>query len=192
MKTKLVAIALILLISISCADKKVTVVDDKTQVNLSGRWNDNDSKAVAEEMVKDGLERPWIKEYSDEAKKKPAIVVGIVKNKTAEHINPETFINDIEREFINSGKVKIVAGSDAREELRKERGAGQDFASPESTKKWGKELGADFLMQGTLNSIEDSNSKEKVIYYQIDLSLTNLETNEKVWIGSKKIKKIIK
>ncbi|MEQ9659509.1 hypothetical protein [Fulvivirga sp.] len=42
-----------------------------------------------------------------------------------------------------------------------------------------------------MNSITDSNSKEKLVYYQTDLELTHLETNEKVWIGSKKIKKVI-
>ena len=48
--------------------------------------------------------------------------------------------------------------------------------------------GADFMLQGTINSIVDSYKKEKVVYYQIDLELTNLETNEVVWMGDKKIK----
>ena len=56
-------------------------------------------------------------------------------------------------------------------------------------KKWGLELGADFMLQGTINSIVDSYKKEQVVYYQVDLELTNLETNEVVWMGDKKIKK---
>jgi penicillin-binding protein activator len=59
-------------------------------------------------------------------------------------------------------------------------------------KKWGRELGADFMLQGTINSIVDSYNNQQVVYYQIDLELTNIETNEIVWIGDKKIKKFVK
>ena len=34
------------------------------------------------------------------------------------------------------------------------------------------------MLQGTINSIVDSYKKEQVVYYQVDLELTNLETNE--------------
>lgn len=86
--------------------------------------------------------------------------------------------------------VWVVAG-EKRNELRKERAEQQDYASPETTKKWGKELGANFILQGTINSIVDSYKKQKVVTYQIDLQLTNIETNEVVWMGDKKIKKQI-
>ena len=65
----------------------------------------------------------------------------------------------------------------------------ETYTSPETAKKWGLELGADFMLQGTINSIVDSYKKEQVVYYQVDLELTNLETNEVVWMGDKKIKK---
>jgi penicillin-binding protein activator len=58
-------------------------------------------------------------------------------------------------------------------------------------KKFGREKGADFFMTGVITSITDQNGKNKVVYYQINLELTNIETNEKVWIGDKKIKKAI-
>jgi len=77
-----------------------------------------------------------------------------------------------------------------RQELRTERDEqNQGYTSPETAKKWGLELGADFMLQGTINSIVDSYKKEQVVYYQVDLELTNLETNEVVWMGDKKIKK---
>lgn len=175
----------------SCNPTKVTRVDEKQQVDLSGRWNDTDSKLVSEEMVRDVLTRPWLLEFVEAKGKKPTVIVGVVKNKTSEHLSAETFINDIEREMLNSGKVKLVQGGKAREELRDERADQQDFASASTTKKWGQEKGADFILQGTINSISDSNNKEKLIFYQVDLVLTDLETNEKAWIGNKKIKKII-
>ncbi len=181
-----------LAILLACSSTKtVTRVDENSQIDLSGRWNDTDSRLVAEEMVKDGLSRPWVTDFIEENGKKPTVIVGIIKNKSSEHISSETFTNDIEREFINAGKVRVVQGGEAREELRSERADQQEFASAETTKKWGMERGADFILQGTINSITDSNSKDKLVYYQTDLELTHIETNEKVWIGSKKIKKVI-
>ena len=47
------------------------------------------------------------------------------------------------------------------------------------------------MMQGVVNSIVDQEGNQKVVFYQTDLELTNLETNEKVWIGNKKIKKVV-
>ena len=171
--------------------KTVTRVDSDTQIDLSGRWNDTDSRLVAEEMVKDGLSRVWVQDFVSENGKKPTVIVGLIRNKTSEHISTETFTNDIEREFINSGKVRVVQGGEEREELRKERADQQEFASTATTKRWGMERGADFIMQGTISSITDSDGKQSLVFYQTDLELTHLETNEKVWIGSKKIKKVI-
>jgi len=183
---------IVLMASVLACSPKVSRVDASLETNLSGRWNETDSRLVAEEMVKDALSRPWAMEFSADNDRKPAIVVGLVKNLSHEHISSGTFIKDIEREMLNSGRVKIVQAGDARNELRDERAEQQEFASKETAKKWGKELGADFILQGTINSIVDQNKKEKAIFYQVDMELTNVESNEKVWIGDKKIKKLVK
>lgn len=188
----IVALCIALLGLTGCKSNKVNRVDENKTVDLSGRWNDTDSRLVSQEMVTDVLGRAWIQEHMDSKGAKPVVIVGLVKNKTSEHINTDIFINDIERELINSGKVKLVQGGEGREELRRERADQQDFASKETVKKWGQERGADYILQGTVGSITDSNNKEKLVFYQVDLFLTNIETNEKVWIGNKKIKKTIK
>lgn len=192
-KELLACLCFLMVIASACAPtKKVSRVDENKQIDLSGRWNDTDSRLVSEEMVKDVLSRPWLTEFSVLKSKKPIIIVGLVKNKTSEHISTEAFIKDIEREFINSGKVKVVQSATAREELRDERGDQQTYASDATVKKWGQELGADFILQGTVNSISDADGRTKLVYYQTDLELSNLETNEKVWLGTKKIKKVVK
>jgi penicillin-binding protein activator len=92
---------------------------------------------------------------------------------------------------LNDGRVRLVQAGAKREALREERADQQDFASKASIKKWGQELGADFILQGDISSIIDSYKKEKVRYYQLNLELTNLETSELVWMGDKKIKKYV-
>ena len=174
-----------------CANRKITRVDPNETIDLSGRWNDSDSRLVSEEMIGDLLTSAWIPRYLKANDKRPVVMVGLVENKSHEHINSETFIKDVEKAIIRDGNIRLVVAGEKRNELRKERAEQQDYASPETTKKWGKELGADFILQGTINSIVDSYKKQKVVTYQIDLQLTNIETNEVVWMGDKKIKKQI-
>ena len=174
-----------------CANRKITRVDPNETIDLSGRWNDSDSRLVSEGMIGDLLTSAWIPKYLKANDKRPVVVVGLVENKSHEHINSETFIKDVEKAIIRDGNIRLVVAGEKRNELRKERAEQQDYASPETTKKWGKELGADFILQGTINSIVDSYKKQKVVTYQIDLQLTNIETNEVVWMGDKKIKKQI-
>ncbi len=178
------------LFTTSCYTHKVERVDVNEKIDLSGSWNDTDSRMVAEEMVAQILSGGWLTEFSAKNPgKKPVVVVGLVYNKSHEHISSDTYIKDIEKAFINSGKVRIAQAGDKREELRKERAGQQEYASQETTKKWGVELGADFLLTGDINSIVDQYKKEKVIYYQVNLNLSDIETNEIVWVGDKKLKK---
>jgi penicillin-binding protein activator len=181
----------LLIAGVGCRTKTVTRVNPNQQIDLSGRWNDTDSKLVAEEMIRDVIERPWRSEFSYKKNRRPVVIVGVITNRSHEHIEAETFIKDLEREFINSGTIRVVQNSVFREKMREERADQQEFATPESAKRWGRELGADFMIFGTINSIVDSEGKRRVNFYQINLELADLETNELVWIGDKKIKKYI-
>jgi uncharacterized protein (TIGR02722 family) len=160
-------------------------------VDLSGRWNDTDSRLVSEEMVSDALARPWSGEFRGATGNKPRVIVGSVRNESHEHLNTETFVKDLERELINSGVVSFVASRQQRGELRAEREDQSRHASLETMKSMGKELGADFMLQGQINTILDAAGNQQVRFYQVELEMINIETNEKVWIGQKKLKKLV-
>ncbi|MEX2363634.1 MAG: penicillin-binding protein activator LpoB, partial [Balneolaceae bacterium] len=149
---------------------------------------------VAEEMIQDAIEKPWLSRFTDSHNNEvPVAIVGRVRNETMEHIDTEVFTKEMERAFINSGMVSVVASSDERAQLRDERQDQQSNASYESTKALAQELGADFMLIGNISSILDENlsGKEAAIFYTVNLELVNVETNQKVWIGNKKIKKMI-
>ena len=181
------------LIFSGCAAKKtVQRVEVDSVIDLSGRWNDTDSRQTADAIIVDCLNDPWIIQHmSGSGGKKPAVIVGAIRNKSAEHIAVMTFINDIERAFIKSGQVSVVASALEREELRTEKDDQRVFADPATIKQMGKELGADYMMTGEINTIQDQEGGEKVTFYQVDLTLTSIETNVKTWMGGKKIKKYI-
>jgi uncharacterized protein (TIGR02722 family) len=173
--------------------REVTRMDPNAQKDISGRWNDTDSKQVAEEMISDVLSKPWLKRYMDlNDGKVPVVIIGDVTNKSHEHISSETFIKDIERAFINSGKVRVVENDDFRKRIRDEQDSQQVNATDDTKKAIAQELGADFMMFGTINSTVDAYKKEKVVAYKVNLELADLQSTEKVWIGDKEIKKYIK
>lgn len=190
---RLIAVAAVILLSASCQNRRVTRVDPAEAIDLSGRWNDTDSKMTASAMIEQILTGPWLNNHLERnGGEKPVVIVGLTRNKSHEHINPETFCKDLEKSFITSQRVRLVQGGEMREEVRTERADQQNYSSEATMKKWGLEVGADYMLQGVLNSTVDEYKKEKVVEYQIDLQLTDMETNEVVWIGDKKIKKFIK
>jgi uncharacterized protein (TIGR02722 family) len=170
---------------------KVTRVDAGVVTDLSGRWNDTDSRMVAEAMVKEALEYPWLGNFSKAKQRQPVVVVGTVVNSSHEHINVKTFITDLERELTNSQKVTFVAGKQEREEVRAERKEQAVYAREDTQKAPGKESGADFMLKGTIATIVDEADGTKAVFYQVDLQMIDLESNAKVWYGQKKIKKVV-
>ncbi|NSL88105.1 penicillin-binding protein activator LpoB [Chitinophaga solisilvae] len=177
----------------ACAPRQVTRVSENEQIDVSGRWNNTDSRLVAEAMTTNILSENWLSDFLQQHKgAKPVVIVGLVSNKSHEHIDAETFVKDVERSFVTTQKVKLVQAGSKREELRGERADQQKNASVSTMKKWGLEIGADYILQGSINSIVDSHKKKNVTYYQVDLELTDIQSNEVVWIGNKKIAKYIR
>ncbi|MEW6488942.1 MAG: penicillin-binding protein activator LpoB [Thermodesulfobacteriota bacterium] len=184
----LVWTTLLALCAAGCAPK-VTRLDAGEVRDLSGAWNDTDSRLVSEEMVGDMLEGLWLRERAGSGR--PAVIVGEIRNLSHEHISVSTFVADIERAVINSGRVEFVASRGERGEIREER-KDQDLHASESTRKaMGQERGADFMLQGTINTIIDASGQTQVRYYQVDLTLLSMADNRKVWVGQKKIKKLV-
>ena len=190
LKWALPLLAAVMLVSAGCAEKKVARVDSGQQIDLSGKWNDTDSQLVAKESIDDSMSFPWVGNFAKAKGRNPVVVAFGVKNRTSEIINTQTFMKDLERAFIRSGRVDVVADRDQRAELRDER-ADQQGGFTANPAKIGKEVGADFVLTGTLNDIKDRDGEQELVFYQANLELVNVETNQKVWIGDKKIKKLI-
>ena len=189
---KLMVLVLCLTLIVACgSSRKVSRVAADTTIDLSGKWNDADARMVSQEMVGDCLSRPWINDFNMDMGAKPVVTVGTIRNMSSEHIDTETFTKDFERELLNSGKVRFVAARIDRSEIREERAEQQEYASDETVKRMAEETGADFILQGSIKTIVDQIEGRRVIFYQTDMELVNIESNEKVWIGTKKIKKDI-
>jgi hypothetical protein len=175
-----------------CATKQVSRIDPGTVTDLSGAWNDTDSRLVANTLIEESLGAPWSRRYSEtHGGQQPTVIIGDFANRTMEHIAVGTFVRDLERAFVNSGVVRVVASSTERQDVRAERLDQQQNAHADTRARVGLEHGAKYMLQGDLQAIEDRAGRERIMYYQIDATLIDLESNTKVWIGQHKIKKYI-
>lgn len=184
--------ALFLLFILGSCARSVTRIDPHTEIDLSGRWNDSDSRKVADQMIHDLFESDLYKKYADGLGRKPVMVVGIIKNKTTEHIDAGNYVKKFEIVIHNSGIAELVESDEFRDKLRQERAGQQDFADPATAAHWGKEIGADVMLFGEMNSETDTYNNKRVVNYITTLFLTDIETNKRVWYGQHEIKKFVK
>ncbi len=179
---------------VACGPSRETRrVDSNTQTDLSGRWNETDAKKVADEMIGGMLQSAWLQRWNQERDGRPTLIIGPIRNKTMQHIDEEIFIKDIERNLVNSGKVQFVAAKDEREAIRAEREDQQTRATMESAARMAQEIGADFMVLGTISSnVQENLEGDKAsMFYTVNLELINIEKNTKAWLNEKEIKKIV-
>ncbi len=191
-KIQMAVFAVVAALMLSGCATEVKRVGIEEVRDLSGNWNDTDSRLVSEELIRDSLSGGWINRHMNKTGKEPAVIVGSVRNLSHEHINTRTFVADLERAFVNSGRVDVVASKTERQGIREERADMDLNSSEDSRKEMGKETGADYMLMGTINSIIDASGGEQVRFYQVDVTLISLADNRKVWTGQKKLKKEVK
>lgn len=191
-KFLILAVISVSLLFSGCQSTSTQRVDTGAVTDIGDKWNDTDSKLVADEMIQDVLGRPWLRKFQKKHDgNNPNVIIGKVKNRSHEHINVKTFVRNLEKALLNSGEVEFVADAREREEIRAERLDQASNASEDTVKFDGEETGADFMLKGELNSIVNKDGGKSVKFYQVNLTLIDLERNKKVWIGEKKIKKLI-
>jgi uncharacterized protein (TIGR02722 family) len=173
----------------------VTRVPPNVVTDVGWRFNDDDARMTYQAMVDDALFRNWINRWQEQnSGKKPVVIVGPIENKTDDYIDTENFTTEWERELLNSDRVRFVAMKDQRGAVRDERQQGQEWNTPETRKQMRAELGSDIMLIGRITAVKQRSGDDRtmVAAYKVTLELINLESNEKLWIGSHDIKKIVR
>ena len=170
----------------------VNRLSSDADIDLSGNWNDTDIRIVSQALVESSLSSGWITQFKmRNPTKNPVVIVGSFLNRSSEHIDTSIIAKRYEMALINSGKVDMVADQNFRASVRDERESQQYFASEETAKALGKEIGADFLLQGSVRTNLDQSGGTMVRTYYVSAELIEIETNRKVWVGEETIKKRI-
>ena len=147
---KITCVFLLITLFVTGCATDVERLDPTEITDLTGKWNDTDSREVSEEMIQDISNKSFIGIYAAKFGHKPTVIVGNIRNLSSEHIQTGTFIKDLERELTNSGRVIFVANPYERGQLRNERKEQQEWARPETRKKVRSETGADFMLIGSI------------------------------------------
>ncbi|MDR0526290.1 MAG: penicillin-binding protein activator LpoB [Spirochaetaceae bacterium] len=177
------------------SNPKVERIDSGKIADKSGYWNDTDARIVCESLIKDCLSNAKMnKALARRGSKTPKVLVGEFRNNTSEHINTAVITTTMETAIFNSGKLDFVAGGSERDSFRKERidQNQSGFTSDATAKALANETGADFVLTGSIESIIDEAGNQVVRTYFVNARMTDLETNERVWMAqNSSIKKIV-
>ena len=163
--------------------------DDPQRENLmNDQWSETDMQVSVKTMVGSLVSHQSIAN----ANKMPIVMVTNLQNKTSEHIDTQSIMDMVRVELTNSGRVAFV-DKEAREDISKEYDyQGSGMVSDETKKTKGGQIGADFIINGRLDSIVQEVGKEKTVYYKLTLNLTNLKTGIIAWTNHKEIRKAYK
>lgn len=197
-KIKIIAFFSLVALLAGCSSApSIKRVAEEEQIDLSGYWNDTDVRIVCDNLVSDCLNSPVVSKRLTEYEVKngglPVVIVGQFRNTSDEHIDVSVISKRMEAALLNSGKVDFVASSSERDDLRQERIEQQSWASEETAKALANEIGADFMLIGSVKTVVDQIDRKAVRNYFVYAEMIEIETGKKIWIGeNSEIKKYIK
>jgi uncharacterized protein (TIGR02722 family) len=191
MKLKSLSLALCLIAFAACGPKAFVKgeYDDVDRANnLNDQWSETDMKKSVADLVTSMVTSPVI----SSAKKPPLVMVTKLQNKTDEHIDTQSIMDMVRVELMKRGRVAFV-DKEAREDISDEYNYQNSGMVSEETKKGpGGQSGADYIVNGRLDSIVQEVGNAKTVYYKLTLNLTNLKSSVIEWSDNKELRKAYK
>jgi len=164
-------------------------IDPESDVHYDASYDFTDKKEIVDELTSSLLATPSVRSEAG----KPVIVTYGVANETSEHINTGGITDDIRLELIRAGKFRFLNRRQRDNVLDETDYQYAGFVPPAQRVAEGRQLGADYILSGTLRSIEKKQPKQwrlnkrKLVYYSMTLELTDLESGEISWADSVEI-----
>ncbi|MCB0351844.1 MAG: penicillin-binding protein activator LpoB, partial [Bdellovibrionales bacterium] len=176
----------------SCGPKAYVRGEYDQDVNstnlLNDKWSETDMQNAVRDLVQSASNHYAIRT----AKKPPVVMVTRMQNKTSEHIDTQNITDMLRVELMRSAGLQFVDKA-AREDISEEydyQNAGN--VSAQTRKGPGGQIGADYIINGRLDSIVQQAGRDKSVYYKLTLNMTNLKTGLIVWSDYKQIRKLYK
>lgn len=162
--------------------------DVERENNMNDLWSETDMQKTVHDLVQGLTSHQSIAN----AKKPPVVMVTKLQNKTQEHIDTQNIMDMVRVELSRGGRVQFV-DKEAREDVAEEYNyQGSGMVSDTTKKGPGGQIGADYIINGRLDSNVQEVGKNKSVYYKVTLNLTNLRTNVVEWTDYKQIRKTYK
>ncbi len=164
----------------ACAARSPRILENPP-AEPDGRWAGTDSRRAAAELTRESLSGPWLPQFQAAAARPPVIAVRPIANRSREPIDVDLLTLYIREEYAGSGKVRIAWLRPGRE--------APPASGDAAARRWASAVGADFVAQGTIRRLVDSAGRQRTIIYRIDLELARVETGERIWAGTRSVRK---
>lgn len=163
--------------------------DDTERENLlNDSWSETDMQNAVKSLVDSMMAHQTIVR----ANTPPLVMVTSLQNKTSEHIDTQSIMDMVRVELMRSGRVEFI-DKEARQDVADEyEYQNSGMVAEESKKGPGGQAGADFIINGRLDSIVQEVGKDKTVYYKLTLNLTNLKSTRIAWSDYKQIRKVFR
>ena len=190
MKTGILFIAFAL--AVGCAGPRAftkgSYEDPQTIALLDDRFSENDMQLIAKKMISSLV----ASNHLTSTVSIPVVMVGKMRNRTAEHIDMTMLSDKVKTSLIQSGRFRF-ADAENRKAIAEEYEYQQaGYVDPRQAKAPGSQTSADYLLTGTLTTNIQEVGKDKLVYYKANFQLTNLLTSEIIWSDEKEIRKAYK
>ncbi|HED64014.1 MAG TPA: penicillin-binding protein activator LpoB [Planctomycetes bacterium] len=197
---KLTRLAPALLLLSACSS--VRYDDPGKTETLTIDYGSTDLQTLAGDMVESLVSSPALNYLENPGKtedKRIIMYVGDVENRTSEHIDTQAITDKIQTQLLKSGKFRFVAADQGQAEIgdqvRFQQGSGR--VRTDMMREFGKQLGADMILYGTLRSIEKRKgssvesglTRKQDVYYQFVLRAVNIDTGEIIWQDEAELRK---
>jgi penicillin-binding protein activator len=144
---------------------------------LTAHYDQNDLLQWAQIMADAILTHP----FPAPGEGQPIVAELGIQNRTSTHIDTLALANTLTTRLLDSGKMRFV-NTQQRDTLLKEQGYVLANCTEETRVKVGRQLGAKYILTGSLSEITTHSprqvrvSKQEDVYYQLTVEITDLET----------------
>jgi penicillin-binding protein activator len=163
-----------------------TEVDVGKDTHYRADYDFSDMRKVSEGMAGDLL----ASEFMGKQTEPPVYMIAGVENRTSMYVDTKGLTDRVRTLMFQSGKARFVNEA-RRADLLKEQGFQAANVTPEQQVALGKQLGAKYMMSGSLMEMESSQlrqvrlAKKEMKYYKLTMEVTDLESGEISWTTEK-------
>lgn len=183
------AIVLAAAVSLAGCAATTRTINPESNFHYDASYDFADKKAIVSELTSNLLADTVVNRVGE-----PPIVISYgIANETREHINTGGIADDIRSNLLQSKQFRFLNRSQRQNLVDEADYQYAGFVPPEDRVQEGQQLGAEFILSGTLRSIEKKQSrqwrlsKKKLVYYNMTLEMTDLTTGEIAWSDSVEI-----
>jgi len=183
------AIIAVAVLATGCAATTRTINPDKDTIHYDANYDFSDKKEIVAALTDSLMNTASISRENG----KPIVVTYGIANETSEHINTGGISDDIRLSLLKAGEYRFVNRKQRDNTLAEADFQHAGFVPPEQRISEGRQLGANYILAGTLRSIEKKQprqwrlNKRKLVYYSLNLEMTNIQTGEISWADNVEI-----